>query len=148
MSLLQNIKRNYPDHLRTVVIGENTIKFILGDSHYGVFITQWEINGNDIAPVKSKYTGNPIIFACCNGLIGERPFNRSIKLECLYQAIGWEDKIIQIEKEVEAEKMAEIHKVRPDANAEDYDFTFAVGQKLDQILIKMAREQKILDFYK
>ena len=143
MSLLQNIKKNYPAELNTVTIGGKVIAFITDYNQcYGDFITQWEIDGIDKAPVECKYTHKPILLACCNGLCGVREFNRSIKMEFLYEAIGWEDKIKPIEKEVEAEKMAEIRNLCPNAKAEDYDLTFYVDQRLDYLLRNEAWKQK------
>jgi len=143
MSLLQNIKKNYKDELKTVTIGGKVINFITEwNQHYGEFISQWEIDGVDTVPVKARYADKYLLCACSNSSVGEREFNRSIKLEFLYQAIGWEDKIKLIEKEVTDARMAEIHKTRPSAKAEDYDFTFTIGQKLDYKLMEIARDQR------
>jgi hypothetical protein len=35
--------------------------------------------------------------------------------------------------------MIEIHKTRPNAKAEDYNFTFTIGQKLDRELIDQSK---------
>ena len=137
MTALKHAKHHRNHH--TAEVNGKKINFIFGDSPYGSFIRQWDIDGDDKCPVKCRYSGKPLTLACCNGGIGEREFNRSIKLEFLYEVIGWEDKIKEMEEKINQKMIAKVRETRPEAKVEDYDFAFYVGMELDGLLLEMAK---------
>lgn len=139
MTVLQQAKRK-GDH-KTARVNGKTINFVFGDSFYSSFIRQWEIDGVDKCPVECRYGGGILTLDCANGSIGTRKFKRSIKLEFLYEAIGWEDKIIEIEEKINQKRIAEVREARPEAKLEDYNFVFWVEIELDRMLLKIAQEQ-------
>ena len=137
MTALKHAKYNRNHY--TAEVNDKKINFILGDSPYGSFIRQWDIDGNDKCPVKCKYRGEPLTLACSNGSLGEREFNRSIKLEFLYEVIGWEDKIKEVEKKINKRMIAKVRETYPEAKLEEYNFSFWIEVELDYILLEMAK---------